>query len=57
MVYLSNARPTSRDRKRARQQKIAFVGLLILVAVLIWGIVEYATKPTAPPVSSEIEQP
>lgn len=45
MAYVTGARPTSLDRKRKRQRILFTCCLIVVIGVLIWGILEFATRP------------
>lgn len=45
MAYVSGARPTSLDRKRARQRVLLIGCLIVVIGILVWGVLEYSTGP------------
>ena len=45
MAYVSGARPTSLDRKRARQRVLLIGCLIVVIGILVWGVLEYSTRP------------
>ena len=55
MYYVTNSRPTRLDRRRARQRIYGIILLILGSLLLIWGIVEYTTKQTAPAAPAEVE--